>query len=849
MSTRKRTDDDFTAEIRAHLELETARLVDEGMSADDARRAALRRFGSLTAARERFHESGRVLWLDRLAHDARCALRNMRRYPVAATVAIASLAAGIGATTVTLTVRDVLFYKAPPLYRDPDRLSKVQVSRPERPIMPIGSQVPGPLYSRWRDALGSNIAGSMSPRGAGDIRTADRTETAVVRPVTPEFFAVLGVSPLLGRSFDERKESRSGGAPAILSYRVWQRVFDERADVIGRTIWIDEQPHVIVGVMPERFWFANTNSPIWTELDVRSLAATDEIETVVRRPPGVTPEMLAAQLHTGLTEYADGLPAAQRQLRLKVSGIAGTPIGNSASLILPYLLGASVLLTLLIACANAAVLMIAQWTAREHEIAIRASIGASRGRVIQLLLTESILVAACGATLGVCATFALRGWIASSADTTFFDFSLEPHIFVQTAIIALLTGIAAGIGPALYETRRLHVNPLRAIASSDRVRQRWRHTLVVVEIMVTVALLVETAAMVDGYQRARRAQLGFATAPLMTARVENPNGVPTTTVLETLGRIPGVAASAASTSIPHAAFAPPVRISADAAGTSTVAANPASISADFFSTLGVQLRAGRVFARQDSAASRLAVVNETLARRLNLEHDRAGARIWMGGAPYDVIGIVADYSNNPLQFPESDPRVFVLLPADSKDVRRMQFLIRAEGDPAALVQVVRRVLRDVTPGTAVTSAYTIDQVLDGIGREILIGTAPLFPLVTIGMLLTTAGIYGVLAFAVARRSRELAVRMAIGATAGNLVTLISAQSLRLVGIGASLGIAMTFALSRIVRAAGGAGSLYDPPVQAFVAPVVIVLVIGVIATWVPSRRARKIDPAVLLRIT
>ncbi len=194
------------------------------------------------------------------------------------------------------------------------------------------------------------------------------------------------------------------------------------------------------------------------------------------------------------------------------------------SFVLPYVLGTAVLLTLLIACANVAILMIAQWTAREHEIAIRASIGASRGRIVRSLLTESLLVSICGGILGVCTTFALRGVILrNSGGNVFFDLSIDAHILVQTAIIALLTGIAAGVGPALYETRRLHTNPLRAIASSsDRVRQRWRNALVVFEIAVTIALLVVTATMIDGYWRTRHAEMGFDTGPLLTVHSRQP---------------------------------------------------------------------------------------------------------------------------------------------------------------------------------------------------------------------------------------------------------------------------------------------------------------------------------------
>ena len=848
MSTRKRPDEDFAREIRAHLELEAEQLMAEGMSADDARERARRTFGNVTGARERFYEAGRLVWLDRLRQDVRCAARNMRRAPIATAVAISSLAAGIGATTVSLTVRDVVFHQPPPLYREPEQLSRIQVSPADRPIYPMGSPVPAVLYRTWRDSFGSSIGGSTSAGGVRDIRTADRTETAPVRAVTPGFFALLGVNAEIGRADLAVGAGRDASRPAVLAYRLWYRLFDGRADAIGRVVWIENDPYTVVGVMPARFWFADMNSPIWTALDVQKMPPDAPVEVIVRRPPDTTPAMLEAQLRVGLADYARHQPSGSRDLLMRVSGVEGTPVGNMMSFVLPYVLGTAVLLTLLIACANVAILMFAQWTAREHEIAIRASIGGSRGRIVRSLLTESVLVAAIGGALGVCVTLALRGWIVSrGGDFTFFNFALDRGIFASTAAVTLLTGIAVGIAPAVYETRRLHANPLRAMAGSDRIRQRWRNALVVLEITITVALLVVTTAMIDGYRRQTRGQMGFDTHPLLNARVENPEGVPAARVLDVVRRIPGVAAAAASTNRPYLGSGPYARVSADATGSDPVRAETTSISAGFFSTLGVRMQAGRAFEEHESG--RIAIVNETLARRLFQARDPLGARIRISDTLYDLVGVVADYSGHPLRYPEVEPKVFTPLPEPSAELSRLDIVIRAEGDPAPLTQTVRREIREGLTGTVVVASYTIDQILRVSGQEILVGTAPLFPLIVIGLLLTTAGIYGVLAFAVARRSRELAVRVAVGATGTDLIQLVSLQSFRLVAAGCLAGIAVTFALSRVVRAGGGAGSIWDPGVRAFVLPVLLILGIGALATWMPSRRALKINPSDLLRTT
>jgi predicted permease len=850
MAWKRRSHDDFTSEIQSHLDLETQRLIDEGLSPGQARLAARKAFGSVAAARERFYESGRWLWWDRLRQDVRGAARSLVRHPLSALVAILSLGAGIGATTITLVVRDVVFHKPPPAYGRPQQLSRVQVGRPDRPIVPIGNYVPGGLFAIWSNTLGPAIAAAAPPNGSKDIRTGDRTDTVPIRAVTPAFFSVLEVRPALGSTLTS-SASASQAPAAILSYRLWQRLFDGRADVVGREFWIENRPYAVAGVLPERFWFSEMNAPIWIAIEPHALAAAERLEVVARRPAGITHDALAAQLQRGLAAYASTRPAGEREMRLKVSSVEGTPMGGAMSLLLPYVLGASVLLTLVIACANVAILMIAQWTSREHEIAIRASLGASRGRIVLALLTESTALAACGGVLGILATFALRGVLIhrTHGDAGFFDLSIDPLLLLQSALVTFASGIVVGLAPALYETRRLHANPLTTLASSDRVRQRWRHALVILEITVTIALLVETGGMIGGYQRTVAGEMGFDRRPLMSARVENPGGLAPARLLDAVARIPGVASAAASTDVPFTQYAREQRVAADGAGTNAVIARSAAISPAFFSVLDVPLRAGRGFTRQDSPTGRTAIVNEALAGQLFPGHSAVGERAWLAQAGYDIVGVVADYSDYWLEVGHAAPKLFLPLAADSTALKRLPIVVRAVRDPASLKQALRRELRDAAAGNVVTGMFTFDEITEVAGQEMLVGTAPLVPLIAIGMMLTMAGVYGVLAFAITRRSRELAVRVAIGATAGDLVRLVTAHSARLLAMGTVAGIGLTFALSRIVRANGGAGSIYDPPWPAFVVPILIVAMIGALATWIPSRRALKINPSALLRAT
>ena len=849
MRWRRRPTTDFSEEIQAHIALETDRLITDGMSPNEAADAARRKFGNVTAATERFHESRRSWWLDAIRQDFRAARRNLIRYPIVAIVAVLSLGAGIGATTASLTIRDVLFQNPPPLYVDPLGISRIQVNRQDRPIRPVGSYVPADLFAIWERALGPAVAAAAIREGTGDVRTADRLEPTRIRAVTSNFFDVLGVRPEIGRGFSSNSNASDG--EAVLSYRIWQEWFAGRRDAIGTTIWINNEPHTVVGVMPRRFWFAEMNDPIWTRLDTARLTEKAPLDVVARRAAGTSGDALATSLRGSLASYSRQLPATLGPLQMRVSEIKGTPIADNMSLLLPYLLGAAVLMTLLIACANVALLMIAQWTRRETEIAVRSALGASRARLMRALLVESLLLSACAGVLGIGGTYVLRAIMLRGATMaeTFLDLSIHPGVLIKTISITLLAGILAGIGPALIETRRLQLDPLRGIATSDRVRQRWSHALVVLEITLTLALLVVTSSMVGGYQRSLKADIGFDLNPLMSVTVQSNGRLPMTELHAAIARVPGVESVAPATSIPLNVSGRRQSVSAVATGTNAIQAEPISIGPDFLNTLRVPMRAGRALTPLDTPDTRTVLISESLARQMFGDSSPLGHQLWMDKVTYDVVGVVDDYMSSPVESRLAIPKIFFPLPNEPKDTTSMRFLIRAIGDPAPLVEPIRRALRNTAAGINMNQAVTMRQMMTIQGQEYLAGTAPLFPLIVIGMMLTASGIYGVLAFAVSRRARELAIRVAIGADRGNQIGLVMAQSLRLVLIGAACGTTLTFGLSRIVRAAGGAGTLYDPPPLAFVLPVILVVVVAMLATWIPARRALRVNPASLLKAT
>ena len=844
---RKRSDEDFAREVESHVQLEADRLVDEGLTPEAARAEAQRRFGNTALARERFYYASRSLWFDQLKQDVRTARRGIKRYPIACAIAVISLAGGIGATTITLLLRNAIFLAPPPLYQDPEALAYVRSPTPDnqRRLVPAG------LFRTWLDdpALAGALGAATEPRPQ-DLRAGDRVESRPVRAVTAELFTRLGVRPMIGTPMEEWPEG--GDPPVMLSAGTWFSMFNMRDDIVGTPLLIDGRAHTVIGVMPRRFWFASMDGPVWTRMDVAAIAAESPLNVVVRQPASLSPAALIERLRAGGETFASQLPADQRQVRVTTLPVRGTPMGNAIGPFVIILLTGAVVLTLLIACTNVAVLMMAQWTSREHEIAIRASLGGARGRIIRSLLTESTLIAVAGGALGVALTFALRGVAVRNVPTAaLYDMSIDWTIIAWSGVVTLAAGLLTGVAPAFYETRRLHVNPLNAIRGSDRVRQKWRHALVVFEIAATVALLVSTGAMLSSYARSLTDSPGFDTRPMLSASVNDPEGLDPRLLLDRLRTLPGVAAVEVATTVPYLAIGPRRRVSPDPASVAAQQVRGGAVGPQYFSTLNVPMRAGRMFAEADTAGSdAVAVVNDVLANQLWPTADASpaaaiGRQIFIEGRPHLVVGVVAGYAMTAIQ--PARPAVFTPFAQLQPPPRRAELMIRAAGDAAPMTQTVRREITATGGRATVSGVTTVEQIKTIIGQEILVGTFPLFPLIATGMLLTAAGIYGVLAFAVSRRATELAVRIAIGATRRDVLRLVAAHSLRMLGVGSAIGIALTFALTRIAQ---GRGGVFDSPHwQAFVVPMLLILVIGTIATLIPMRRALRINPSSLLRTT
>ncbi len=833
---RRRPTGDFADEVRSHLELEAERLVAEGMTPDAARLEARRRFGNITASVERYHEAGRWRWADRLAQDVRGALRALRRYPIASGIAILSFAGGTGSTATMLAFKRAIFDAPPPLYAEPAQLSRVRLSAPEQPLR----LVPGPLLDAWMRDEGTawSIAAATQGRRL-EIATADRTEIAQVRSVTPQLFATLGVAPSLGRA--PVPDGRAGAVPVVISDGIWERVFERRPDVLGRVVHVQRTPHVVVGVLPPRFWFGSYEPAVWRPVSPSELAAADtSFDVVVRRGPGVSADRVATELQRGVAAYGRERPA-ERALRPYVRSIAGTPIGEQIAPYVVWLLQGAVYLTFLIACTNIAVLMIAQWTAREHELAIRTSLGASRARLVRALATESVCVAAAGGGLGLAGAFALRGALERGGAGSLIDLRIDAVVLAITTLAVFGAGLVTGLVPAVHETGRLQGNPLQRLAVPERVRQRWRHALVLFEIAATVALLVVSAAMLSAYHRMVSADLAFDPRPLLAARIEIAPEADVQARADVLRTLPGVTHVAVASDVPLVSSGPMVAVARGSAETPALRVERVEAGPGFFATLGVALRAGRDFEAGD-ARTRVAIVNEPLARSLWRGRSPVGTTLHIEGLPYEVIGVAAGFATHSLR-PRQGAVVVPWSPAAHR--RHVHVVVRASGPLEETIRAMQRALTPADPSGEVPFVFALGRIVRVGAAEVLATVAPLAPLVAIGLFLSATGIYGVLAFALVRRSRELAVRVAIGAGRRHLAGLVFGQTARLAGAGAGLGLLATYILTRIAQ---GRGGIFDSPGwEAFLGPALVIGIVAVAATLMPLRRALRLDPARLLR--
>ena len=805
--------------------------------------------------------------MDNFVHDLRYALRALRHRPGFTLTAILTLAVGIGANAAVFTMVDALLLKPMPFGDRSERVVSLHSTHPTQAEDWLDARLSLPDLEDIRRATRSmeDVAGY-----AGRSFTLSDGEAERVRggSVSPNLFTLLGVTPALGRHFTPDEAQPAGFEPAvILSHRLWQRRFGGDPSIVGKPMWLNQRAVTVIGVMPPGFRFPERDD-LWVALrqddaprDRRQVAGIGLLR------PGVTLPQLQAELDGLAASHAERHVATNRSWGLRAFAYRDVAVDRPGRIAV-FALMAAVALVLLIGCANLSNLLLAAGVARQREIAVRAAVGASRARIVRQMLLEGLLLALAGGVLGAAlGRLGLESVVARWPEGLpyWVDLDLDFRVVGFLFLVVVATAAAFSLVPALRASRPDLVEQLkegaRSAGSADG--RRLQNGLVVGQVALCLALLVGANLMIRTFLELQAADPGFDEASLASARLHlagdayDPLAAKAAfyrRALERLRAVPGVVSATATSSIPADDGGMPIRIVADGhaveAGRETGAVMITTMPS-LFETLGVGLDAGRTFTDGEAAdaSSPVAIVNRGLARRFWPDGSALGRRIGLvrpqGTTWLSIVGIAPEVQYEEFGEETAQSRLVVYVPYGHTGSRAMAFLVRGTGPAAALLAPVRQALAEVEPQSPVYEAFTMrDRRALTTWEQRFFGRA-VGTFAVVALFLACLGVYGVLSCAVTSRTREIGVRMAVGAAPLDVLRLVAGQALALAGWGAALGLLLAAALGRLLGGILYGVSPHDPWTLLGTALTLaaVVLVSGVL----PAQRAARIDPVEALR--
>jgi predicted permease len=860
---------DLRQEIRLHLEMEEQEYRESGVSPEEAHYAALRRFGNVALAQERSGEMWSWRSLETLRQDIRYELRQIRRSPAFALVVALTLALGIGANSAIFSVVNAVVLRPLP-YLEPDRLVVAGLVDEHDPsaLAPYGAAD----YLAAHDRERSFASFAAIAEGENVFTYTGSAEPLKVRgtPATAEFFSVLGVSPALGRAFAPGEDAPGRAHEVVLSHAFWEQRFGADPQTIGHAITLDGDRYTIVGVMPADFHFGpHDNDDLWPLLQIapRNVRYPFWLLPIGRLKPGVSEAQARADLSAVARDLKRQFPDSSASAA-SIDPLKTQIVGDVRTALL-MLLGA-VGLVLLIATVNVANLQVAGITARERELSIRAALGAGRGRIARQVLTESLLLAALGGVLGLLlAYWGVRVLIALAPAglPRLKEIAVDGRVLAFTAAVSLLSGLLSGLAPVMHGFGRRLDESLRGGAQnlSEQRRRRLRQALVVMEVSLSLVLLIGSGLLLRSFERLAGTSPGFNPQPLLSTLISLPEGrykdahqiVPFyEQLLDRVQTLPGVAAAGITMSLPpdllnmRNPFSVPGQT--DAPGTSRPLAVETSVSSGYFHTLGIPLLRGRFFEDSDrTRKDEILIINDTMARRYYPGQDPVGQQIKTGDSNPDspwetIVGVVADVKYAGLDGPP-EPTLYVPYFEDYWPIfsREMFLVVRAGGDPRSVAPGLRAAIRDMDRDLPVADLQTMNELLSDSVAQPRFRTLLLGVFAGLALLLAAVGIFGVMAYVVSRRTQEIGVRMALGASRSGVLGMVLNEGLRVVLIGVAIGVGEALALSRLIKSLLFGVEAADP--ATFIAVPLVMIVVALAACYVPARRATKVDPIIALR--
>ncbi|MEZ5319943.1 MAG: ABC transporter permease [Vicinamibacterales bacterium] len=858
---RERVTGEIADELAHHEALLAETLERGGLSPDAARAEARRRVGNRALLQDRGYDVRGGGAAEALLQDLRYGLRGLRKQPLYTLVAVATLALGIGANTAIFSVASGVLLRPLP-YANGDRLSMVWMDN--RRIDLARDWHSYPAYEDYR--TGNTTFEDMAAFNRRSWTITGQGEPTRIRGAhaTASLFPVLGATAEIGRVFT-REEDEGGAAVMVLSHGLWQRMFGGRPDVIGRTVTLSARPTEVIGVMPAGFAFPTPDTDLWVPTSVAPGARTNRgaiwLQVIGLRKPGVGVAQAQADLERVNRAILEANPN-QQGYGVFVTSYYDEVVGPVRPAILA-LLGA-VGLVLLIACTNVANLAMTRAATRDREFALRAAIGAGRGRLVRQLLTESVLLAVAGGVTGLAlgaAGLQLLVAVAPPDLPRLAAIGIDGRVFAFTALLALATGLVFGVAPA-WQTAR--TDPGAALKEGGRGASAggrgFRRALVVAEVALAVMLLVGAGLMVRSLVRMQQVDLGLDTTGVLSARVallgdryqdEAPRVDFFARFVDRARAVPGVEAAAAVGSVFLSATPNSTNFAIegrpDFAPDEAIEVPVDSLTPGYFDLMRVPLREGRAFDTRDTATSEpVAIVNASMARRFWPE-GALGRRFKFGrlasGTPWmTIVGVAADTRRTGY---EAAVRPEVYLPQSQGAEYSMQVLLRTTGDPAAMAPALRSLVRDLDPSVALQDLRPLDEERDAMLAQRRLNTRLFALFAVVAAALAAIGIYGVIAHGVAQRTRELGVRVALGATGRSLLGLVLREALGLVGIGLVLGLGGALAAGGAMRRLLYEVEPADP--ATLVAIALLTLAVAALAVAAPAIRALRVDPLHALR--
>jgi predicted permease len=883
---RHQFDRDLEDELRFHEEMKAHAFTDvEGMNGDEARVAARRRVGNSLRLREQSRDAWTFTTIETFAQDVQHALRLLRRDPGFSFTALATLALGIGLNTAIFSVAYGVLWRPLP-YADPGRLYIIQSAQQTGTGVKTFATWAPVTYEGLRQR--ASVFDDLAAYTSIDVQFTGRGEPLQLRAldVSPNFFATLGVNPARGRAFFTGISGPDDDGTAIVSDRLWRTSLDADPAIVGRSITIEGIPRTIVGVLSPNFSFRPV-VPRLGALPEPDIFLPDRwsggpgkgafLWLLGRMKPGVTRERAEAELTVLANESsiaATGTLAPEGVLatgvRTVVRAISLQTYGTESVRTLLLILLGAVSFVLLIACVNVANLQMARLTARRGELSVRMALGAGRRRIVRQLLTEAVVLSLLGTTMGVMLAliatdvalplvppFALPRLGGIVIDTRVMAFCLGLSL-VSSLLIGLLPALR--ISGAFGEGLALHAGDART--TGDRQGERLRTLLVAAQVAMTLVLLIAAGLLIHSFLRLTSVSTGFEASGrdgvVQTVKVTLPQRLSdepdrihafTRSVLDRVQHLPGVTSASVINSAPFGLMFIQTDFDVEGQPKPKLFAGTPRIEAGYFKTMGIPLLAGRDFTARDTAnTSKVAIISERVARECfpGGPGDALGRRVRLD--PRDewltVVGVVADIRQRNLA-QDVQPMIYAPFQQDRSGFLRFVSVVARTAAPASAAAGIRAEIRRTAPDLPIESTVTMDEAIAASVAQPRFRTLLLVLFATAATLIATCGIYGLMAYAVTQRRREIGVRMALGAERRDVLRLVLTRAFRIVMVGVITGLAAATVVTRVLQTFLFGVTPTDP--IAFTIVTLLLMAVGLMAAWLPARRATRIDPSTALR--